>query len=73
VLGHIQRGGRPTADDRILAARLGNGAVAAMAEGRTGGIVHVVCDRVEFLRFGAAPETKEIDVESYYRLLKVLS
>jgi 6-phosphofructokinase 1 len=73
VLGHIQRGGRPTADDRILAARLGNGAVAAMAEGRTGGIVHVVCDRVEFLRFGAAPETKEIDVESDYRLLKVLS
>jgi 6-phosphofructokinase 1 len=73
VLGHIQRGGRPTAVDRILAARLGHAAVEALAEGRTGGLVHVAGDRVEFLAFGAAGDVKKTEIESDYRLLKVLS
>jgi len=73
VLGHIQRGGRPTAFDRILAARLGHAAVEALAAGRTGGLVHLVGEKVEFLPFGAAGEVKEIDIESDYHLLKVLS
>jgi 6-phosphofructokinase 1 len=33
VLGHIQRGGRPTAIDRLLAAKLGHHAVLTLAEG----------------------------------------
>jgi 6-phosphofructokinase 1 len=73
VLGHIQRGGSPTAVDRILAARLGNAAVEALAEGRTGGLVHLVGGRVEFLPFGAAGAVKKTGIESDYRLLKVLS
>ncbi len=73
VLGHIQRGGRPTAIDRILAARLGNAAVEALAAGRTGGLVHVVGTGVEFLPFGAAGDVKRTEIESDYRLLKVLS
>ena len=36
VLGHLQRGGTPTAFDRILATRLGVGAAEAALEGRTG-------------------------------------
>ena len=59
VLGHIQRGGRPTAIDRIMAARLGNAAVEALAEGRTGGLVHLAGGRVEFLPFGAAGDVEE--------------
>jgi 6-phosphofructokinase 1 len=35
ILGHIQRGGRPTAFDRLLATRLGAGAVEAMLEGES--------------------------------------
>jgi 6-phosphofructokinase 1 len=35
ILGHIQRGGRPTAFDRLLATRLGVKAVEAMLEGET--------------------------------------
>lgn len=35
-LGHLQRGGAPTAFDRILGTRLGAGAVEAMARGETG-------------------------------------
>jgi 6-phosphofructokinase 1 len=36
VLGHIQRGGRPTARDRVVAAYMGAGAVDALVGGRSG-------------------------------------
>lgn len=36
ILGHVQRGGIPTAFDRLLATRLGAGAVAELAAGRHG-------------------------------------
>jgi phosphofructokinase-like protein len=36
VLGHVQRGGSPTAFDRVLATRLGAAAVTALASGQTG-------------------------------------
>lgn len=36
VLGHIQRGARPSASDRLLGTRLGNAAATALLEGRHG-------------------------------------
>ncbi|SHF62700.1 6-phosphofructokinase 1 [Desulfofundulus australicus DSM 11792] len=42
ILGHLQRGGSPTAFDRILATRYGTGAVRLVMEGRFG---HMVCLR----------------------------
>ena len=39
VLGHIQRGGSPSSYDRILATRLGAGAVEALSEGDSGVMV----------------------------------
>ena len=39
VLGHVQRGGTPTAFDRILATRFGTAAVAALSEGESGVVV----------------------------------
>ena len=36
LLGHVVRGGAPTAFDRLLAARLANAAVRALADGRSG-------------------------------------
>ena len=35
VLGHVVRGGRPSAFDRLLGSRMGNVAVRTLAEGRT--------------------------------------
>lgn len=35
VLGHMQRGGSPSAKDRVLASRLGNRAVELLIEGKT--------------------------------------
>lgn len=41
VLGHIQRGGSPTAMDRILASRMGAKAVEILLEGKTSRVVGI--------------------------------
>jgi 6-phosphofructokinase 1 len=43
VLGHIQRGGSPTARDRILGTRLGSLAVKALQDGRSGNVAVELC------------------------------
>ena len=42
ILGHIQRGGTPTARDRVMATRMGYHAVEALAEGKTN---RVICSK----------------------------
>lgn len=46
TLGHVQRGGTPTAYDRLLATRLGAGAVDALRRGEEGVLVGIVSGRV---------------------------
>jgi 6-phosphofructokinase 1 len=46
VLGHIQRGGSPTAFDRILATRFGNKAVHLMVKGENGLMVSLKGDKL---------------------------
>lgn len=41
VIGHLQRGGSPTAFDRVLASRMGVRAVEALLEGETGKMVGI--------------------------------
>lgn len=41
IMGHLQRGGVPTAFDRVLASRLGHHAVLALLEGKAGRVVGV--------------------------------
>ncbi|NCU18081.1 6-phosphofructokinase [Pallidibacillus pasinlerensis] len=46
VLGHIQRGGTPTASDRVLASRLGARAVELLLEGKAGRAVGIVENKI---------------------------
>jgi 6-phosphofructokinase 1 len=48
VLGHVQRGGRPTAIDRILGTELGTTAVKALAEGIKGKMVGMIGDNMTY-------------------------
>ncbi|MEY3594408.1 MAG: hypothetical protein RL041_1380 [Bacteroidota bacterium] len=59
VLGHVQRGGRPTAKDRILASRLGAHAVKALIDGRKNEAVGVVNNDIKFTSFQEAIEHKK--------------
>lgn len=41
ILGHIQRGGSPTASDRVLASKLGHRAVEVLLEGKTARVIGI--------------------------------
>ncbi len=73
VLGHIQRGGSPTARDRVLASRLGSAAVEALLEGHDGVMVGIVNNDVKLTPMrNAWGRKKEIDLE-LFQLTELLS
>lgn len=47
ILGHTQRGGNPTARDRVLASRLGSAAVRVLDEGHSEVMVGIVNGRIK--------------------------
>jgi ATP-dependent phosphofructokinase / diphosphate-dependent phosphofructokinase len=47
VLGHVQRGGTPNPDDRVLATRFGHAAIELLASGATGQLVVMQQGRVK--------------------------
>jgi len=73
VLGHIQRGGSPTALDRIMAARLGNAAVDMLLDGQTDCCVTLKDHQVITIPLDVAIQPKDIEVQQYYRLIKILT
>lgn len=73
VLGHIQRGGHPTAIDRTMAARLGNYAVDVIRQGKTDYCVALKDSQLVTIPLEIAVQPKEIDVHSYYTLIKLLT
>ncbi len=66
VLGHIQRGGSPTAFDRVLATRLGLHAVGAVDEGRWGTMAALHGTEIEMVPLAdAVAELKTVPPELY--------
>jgi 6-phosphofructokinase 1 len=64
ILGHVQRGGTPTASDRLLATRLGAGAVAALLRGEFGCLVGLDGNAVRTTPLGeVAGKVKPLDLE----------
>lgn len=69
ILGHLQRGGRPTAHDRILASRTGVGAIDAIMQGQRNVMVGVRNNEVVYVPFNEAIRSdKPLDM----KLIKVL-
>jgi 6-phosphofructokinase 1 len=48
ILGHVQRGGSPTARDRVLASNLGAAAVSALLKGKSGCMVGEVKNEIVY-------------------------
>jgi len=69
VLGHIQRGGTPTARDRLLASQLGIAAVQALMEGKTGHVVGELCGEVRATPFDELTTDKRLAPLSLLQLL----
>ena len=73
TLGHIQRGGSPTAKDRILATRLGSEAVNLLRKGMSANAVGVIGSKINIARLGSAVTKRSTAVNSLYRLIKILT
>lgn len=73
VLGHIQRGGPPTARDRILASRLGNAAVQTLLNGVSGVMVGVQADKIITLPFKETVGKKRVVPGELIELAQLLA
>ena len=73
ILGHIQRGGSPTAYDRLLASRMGVKAVEALVEGNHGVMTGLKGKGVEFIPLlDVISNKRKVNME-YYHMAKVLA
>jgi 6-phosphofructokinase 1 len=68
VLGHVQRGGTPTAFDRVLATRLGLAAIDAVHDGAWGMMAALRGTDIELVPLGqAVAQLRTVPVEEYQR------
>ena len=51
IIGHLQRGGSPTAMDRVLASRMGHSSVQALLRGEGGVALGIINDKITFTPF----------------------
>ena len=65
VLGHVQRGGSPTAHDRVLATRYGVTAVEELHKGNYGVMVALHGDRIVTVPITDAIHQKTVDMDLY--------
>lgn len=73
ILGHIQRGGSPSAFDRVLASRLGGKAVEVLLEGKTSRVIGTVNNQIVDLDIDEALAQERTIDEDMYKLAEVLS
>ena len=73
ILGHLQRGGSPSAGDIILASRLGVGAVRAILEGQRNVMVGIKNDEVVYVPFTNAIKSDKPVKRELIDVLAVLS
>ena len=73
VIGHLQRGGSPTRMDRILASRLGYGAVEGLLSGHRGEAIGIVNDKITFTPFERAIQDAKPVSEEMLRLAEILA
>ncbi|PTB95787.1 6-phosphofructokinase [Marivirga lumbricoides] len=73
ILGHIQRGGTPSAQDRILASRLGLGALEGLLNGEKNVMAGIINEKLVYTSFEESiGKTKELN-QDLIRMVKILS
>jgi len=73
ILGHLQRGGSPTAVDRILASRLGEAAIRALLDGQRNVMMGVRNGEVVYVPFTKAVSHNKPVNADLIELVKILS
>ncbi len=73
TLGHIQRGGIPTARDRMLGSAMGSAAVAYLASGKSNGMIGTRNNEVVFVPFSQVIGKKKVLPQHLLKLAEVLA
>ena len=73
ILGHLQRGGSPTARDRILASRTGVGAIEAIMQGQRNVMIGVRNNEVVYVPFSEAIRSDKPLDKKLFTVLNELS
>jgi 6-phosphofructokinase 1 len=73
ILGHIQRGGSPTAYDRLLASRMGLRAVEALLDGKSGVMTGLKGHGIDYIPIEDVISKKRTANLEYYEMTKVLA
>jgi 6-phosphofructokinase 1 len=73
ILGHLQRGGSPTAQDRIWASRMGYAAIQALLESQQNVMIGVKNEEIVYIPFSRAIKKEKPINPDLVKILKVLS
>ncbi|MBQ7937255.1 MAG: 6-phosphofructokinase [Oscillospiraceae bacterium] len=73
ILGHIQRGGSPSARDRVTAASMGYEAVKALCDGKTNRVIRSVSGKFEDIDIIEALNMKKGLDEEQYEVLEAMT
>lgn len=73
VLGYVQRGGSPSAEDRILAGRMGSYAIDLINQGTFGVAIGVINSKMVYLPFDEVLSLSNESQEELYQLVNKLS
>lgn len=73
ILGHLQRGGSPTAADRILASRMGAEAIAALKAGQRNVMIGIKNGELVYTPLSKATTEKKDIKDTDVELVKILS
>jgi len=73
ILGHLQRGGSPTAHDRILASRLGAASIDAILEGQRNVMIGIENDEIVYVPFSKAIKNDKPINKELVNVLRTLS
>ena len=73
ILGHLQRGGAPSANDRILASRLGEAAIQALMEDQHNIMVGIHNNEIVYVPFDQAIKNDKPIDKNLIRVLNELS
>lgn len=73
ILGHVQRGGRPTCTDRVLASRLGVASVEALMQGKKNVMIGTRNKKINFTDFDKATKQNPKMDEELIRVANIIS
>lgn len=73
VLGHIQRGGSPTCEDRLVASHMGYYAVESLLLGRRNVMIGVINNKIHYTPLDKAVKEKQKIGQEWMKIVKILA